>query len=332
MAQTEKFAPQGQWPGLIWGFDMDGGVATPIASDQPPPGAFRWLHVSLADARARRWLEGPWLPPLAREVLLSVEEHPRALVEDNGVIACVIQDWGREFGDDALETMRPLRFALLDNLMLTARQAPVKGADEIKRRLDKGEGPADACAALDLLLGVCLGEANTRLLGLLRQSHDMEDALLESDREPTTIAMQLLRRRAVQLLRQTGGVHSVLARLEDDEALPAPLLAPVERLVQRAAGLERDAAGLIAQERLLRDELGVRASSRANRNLYVLSIMTALMLPPTLVTGFFGMNTGGLPFAHGGHGTWVALVIGLIAAGGTYLYLRGMGFFSNGGA
>ena len=39
------------------------------------------------------------------------------------------------------------------------------------------------------------------------------------------------------------------------------------------------------------------APGKTNRHLYILSIMTAFLLPPTLVTGFFGMNTGGLPFA-----------------------------------
>ncbi len=31
--------------------------------------------------------------------------------------------------------------------------------------------------------------------------------------------------------------------------------------------------------------------------------MTAFLLPPTLVTGFFGMNTTNLPFAEGSGGT-----------------------------
>jgi zinc transporter len=40
--------------------------------------------------------------------------------------------------------------------------------------------------------------------------------------------------------------------------------------------------------------------------------MTAFLLPPTLVTGFFGMNTANLPFAVGDYGTEYA--VGLILA------------------
>ncbi|WP_415012677.1 CorA family divalent cation transporter [Amaricoccus sp.] len=39
--------------------------------------------------------------------------------------------------------------------------------------------------------------------------------------------------------------------------------------------------------------------------------MTALMLPGTLVVGFFGMNTSGMPFETPAWGTVAALGIGI---------------------
>ena len=41
-----------------------------------------------------------------------------------------------------------------------------------------------------------------------------------------------------------------------------------------------------------------------NRRLFTLSILTACLLPPTLVTGFFGMNTKDMPFQNTDGGTW----------------------------
>ena len=79
------------------------------------------------------------------------------------------------------------------------------------------------------------------------------------------------------------------------------------------------------QLRLLRDEVDIQAAQRTNQNLYILSIITALMLPATLVTGLFGMNTGGMPLADGPHGTLVATLIAGSAAGVTYWLLRQMG-------
>jgi zinc transporter len=51
------------------------------------------------------------------------------------------------------------------------------------------------------------------------------------------------------------------------------------------------------QERakLLQEELAARNSEETNRNLFILSIVTTILLPITLITGIFGMNVAGLP-------------------------------------
>jgi Mg2+ and Co2+ transporter CorA len=316
------------WPGLIWGFDIVDGHPGPIAGDRPAPGAFRWLHVNLSDQRAQRWIAGlEMLPPLARDVLLSVDEHPRALIDDSGTIACVIHDGGREFAGDEEDVVRAFHFALTAELMLTARLHPVRCADEIKRRLDIGPGPSGPAAALDLLVSTNVDEVTGRVLNLVGIARDMEDRLVEKGRAPDDRAIQQLRRRAIRIHRQAAGLHGVLGRLERDEALPTPLLPPVERLVQRVAGMESDVAALIQQERLLREELTAREAQRTNQNLYILSVMTALMLPPTLIAGLFGMNTSGLLFATGSHGTLIACMLALGSAVATYVLLRAVGFF-----
>jgi zinc transporter len=52
-----------------------------------------------------------------------------------------------------------------------------------------------------------------------------------------------------------------------------------------------------------------------NRNLYVLSIVTTFFLPVTLITGIFGMNVGGLPWAQEPIGFWwVILAMGTTLA------------------
>jgi zinc transporter len=49
-----------------------------------------------------------------------------------------------------------------------------------------------------------------------------------------------------------------------------------------------------------------------NRNIYVVSVLTAIFLPITLITGIFGMNVGGLPWVEGDSGfLWVVGIMGL---------------------
>ena len=56
------------------------------------------------------------------------------------------------------------------------------------------------------------------------------------------------------------------------------------------------------QERakLLQEELAARLAEQTNNNLYILSLFTALLLPPSLIAGIFGMNVVGVPGVQDG--------------------------------
>ncbi|UCH74428.1 MAG: zinc transporter ZntB, partial [Rhodospirillales bacterium] len=52
-----------------------------------------------------------------------------------------------------------------------------------------------------------------------------------------------------------------------------------------------------ARERaaVTQDELNNRLSDQMNRTMYLLTIVAAVLLPPSLITGLFGINVGGMP-------------------------------------
>jgi Mg2+ and Co2+ transporter CorA len=111
----------------------------------------------------------------------------------------------------------------------------------------------------------------------------------------------------------------------EEEAHAPALEIATDRLVQRLDSLDQEVIAAQERARLLQDEISARLSEESARNLNALSILTALFLPATLVTGIFGMNTTGLPFSHSGHGTALAVGLGAIVAGITYWVLRRMG-------
>ena len=62
----------------------------------------------------------------------------------------------------------------------------------------------------------------------------------------------------------------------------------IETLVDELQAIEQREAGLEA-------EVMARLSEETNRNLFILSVVTVIFLPMTLITGIFGMNVAGLP-------------------------------------
>lgn len=322
----------GAGPGLVWGLDFasDGShEAAPCSAGSPD--RFRWLHLNLAAHGTRAWIEqAAFLPPAARELLLSSDAHQRALVDDGisgAAVCCILHDFERDF--DVRDTARvgALHIAITHGLVITARRHPLGSADILRSRISDGARVNGAASALDLLVGALAQNIDMVIRDLSAEMQAAEDAFLEGHHHPPTSRQLLhIRRRLAQIHRMLDGAQRVFRRLEQDDDLPEGLQSTVEKLSQRLQGLDADALAVQSQLRLLRDELDMQSDQRTNQNLYLLSVMTALMLPATLVTGLFGMNTGGLPFT-GGHGTLAATILAGGTALATYLFLRGKGFF-----
>jgi zinc transporter len=73
---------------------------------------------------------------------------------------------------------------------------------------------------------------------------------------------------------------------------------------------------------VLQEEMAAQLATATNRNLFALTVVTTVLLPPAFVTGYFGMNTKGLLFGDSDYGTVYATILCLLAAGVVYLLIR----------
>ena len=133
---------------------------------------------------------------------------------------------------------------------------------------------------------------------------------------------------AVRVHRQLGQLRSLFHRVESRIAAEnAAVGRAVRRLAQKLDSIDHEIGSLHERARLLLDELDAKTAAIANRRLFTLSILTACLLPPTLVTGFFGMNTKDLPFQNTDGGTWLALLVAFASGAISYWALRRMRAF-----
>lgn len=310
-------------PGLIWGCARSAGGTVLIDDcDDCGDASFRWLHLNLADERTQRWLErSAKLPEPLHEMMLARDTHQQVLVDD-GVVGLVLQDFEREFDVAQTAQIGALHIVITPALMLTGRYHPMRAADLMRQRIAAGFAIGDGADALDLVVGTMIGGLGAQVHALSADIQTAEDEFLNERMNPATRDLIAVRRRGARLHRLVAGMRAALVRLERDPDLPALLTPVAERHVQRLHALDTDVASTQAQLRQLRDELDLQAAQRTNQNLYFLSVISALLLPATLVTGFFGMNTGGLPFAHTQAGTFVAAVAAAASSAATWLLLR----------
>ncbi|PZU09673.1 CorA family divalent cation transporter [Sphingomonas sp.] len=311
-------------PGIIWSCWSEGDRLVVDHVEPPADAPFRWIHLDLCDRRSVRWVaREAGLPAAAADLFTDIETRPEGRWA-GGAMVLILPDLERDF--NAVETGRigALRLAYRDGLLVTGRHRPLRTPDTL-RGLLASSGPLDGGTALDLVFATLGNLVAERTHMLLAEQLALEDQILADEGTPDTRLLVGMRRLSARLHRITAGMRTALHRLEGEPGLPPDLAALIERQSARLGALDREIIAVQGQLRLLRDELDLQASQRTNHNVYLLSVVTALFVPATLVTGFFGMNTGGLPFARGAGGTLLAAIAAAACSGVTWLALRRMG-------
>ncbi len=88
----------------------------------------------------------------------------------------------------------------------------------------------------------------------------------------------------------------------------------------------RDMASLQERIELLEDEIVARVGEKTNRSLFILTSVTVIALPMTIVAALFGMNVGGVPFKNNNDGFFYIAILSiaftLAASGLVFRLLR----------
>jgi zinc transporter len=297
------------------------GEAAP-ASLAPAEG-WIWAHLPLSDQRARSFLERfDDLPEAAREMILTAETRVQVQFAGDwayGVLPDVQRDLdGRGAGPGRLY------FALDGRRLVTARRHALQGIDDLRRRVAAGaelDSPAEAWG--ELVEGL-IDLAEVRLHALSEAIDRIEDRMLGDDEDLEALSPGPIRRELSRQHRELLVLRSALGRAlapRSASRLPA-LVEQIPRLSHEVEDLDREAGGLQERARLLNEEIDTRMAAGANRSMRTLTILSTLLIPPTLIVGAFGMNVPGMPFETGHAGFAKAVLLCVAVVAGAYGLLR----------
>jgi zinc transporter len=286
-------------PGLVWAFRIHAdGIAEELPVDQPIEDrhdGWLWLHFNLADARACLWLASADLPPAAIELLRSPDNHQRLHTTDTCVYG-VFADVVRQFDHSGDETGH-LHFAMTERHMISGRRHPLHAIEATRRTISGGRPLAGVAALLEAIVEHIADAIDATADSLAEELDRIEDQILTGRAGDERQRLGQVRRTTVRLHRQLSGLRVVFHRLERSgtDSLSPALRIATAGLVQRLDGLDHEVIGMRDRAHLLQEEIGAKLAEETNRHLHMLAILTAFLLPPTLVAGIFGMNTKGLP-------------------------------------
>jgi zinc transporter len=316
---------------LVWAFRIHpDDKPEPLPIDGPIDtlhGDLLWLHFNLTDARALQWLAQAELhaPEQARALLLSKDTYQQLHTSDDSIYG-VISDLLRDI-DEATEETGYLRFLMTERILVSGRHHALCAVDATRRSLEGGYRIDSVAALLETIVDNVADTMDGVADRIAVALDEIEEQVLSGNSKDMLQRLGRLRRTCVRLHRQLSGLRIVFHRLEQKgvDALKPALQLRAGKLAQRLDGLDHRVVEMRERSRLLQEELHLQIEEQGNDSLRVLSVLTALLLPPTLVTGIFGMNTKGLPLTDVESGfLWAALLI-VVSSISAYLVMKRIG-------
>lgn len=309
-----KVEPDGRMEELSWN-TMDAALDSDAS--------MVWLHFNQADGRARDWISTcRILPDAAKTLLLGTDSHMRIEVCGDG-LSGVVGDLHHEFNEKS-EHLGVLRLYLDNKHLISLRRHPLTAVDKLRQSINKGLRIERPVAFIAQFLHHVTDTLSDLLIELATNVDDLEEDVLAGRIHEQMPELARVRRIAVRLRRhmvpQQHALIGLLSRLpawiEEHDALA------LRTAIERLGALGHDLELVQERARLLGDQLSGRLMEATNRNLYMLSIVTTIFLPMTLVTGLFGMNLGGLPGQQDPMGFWWGVALMFVCGVITVILLR----------
>ncbi len=284
-----------------------------------------WLHVDLVDQRAQGWVGSRCALPAAARAILEGHDDSLALGHEEGVTHGVAADMQKDM-ERMSTTIGRLHFAVTERLLVTGRRHPLEAVDKVRRSFAEGFKPASALEVFEVIVTSFCKNTGLRLTEATRLLDAVEDRLVTERLSDERRSLKEVRRLAVSLHRPVAGMVALFEEEDREEwDLSEKAQDAMQRLSMRLERLDREIVMVNDRARLLQEEMAAELADESNRSLKAMAIMSALLLPGSLVAGIFGMNTAGLPFTHGEAGFFWAMGLGVAASAVFYWLLRRAG-------
>ena len=196
--------------------------------------------------------------------------------------------------------MVSIRLFISPNLIISTRKRNLLSIGELQESLEKGVGPKSSSEFLiDLTYRI-----TSRMEDIIGQIEDRADFLEENIIDSSDVKFRneilSIRRESIILRRYLFPQKEAMNKLYHDkitwinEYERLELRETNDQLMRHIEELDtiRDKVALI------QEELSNMLSDQMNKKMYVLSIISAIFLPLTFLTGLLGINIGGIPGAQ----------------------------------
>lgn len=291
----------GDADGLICAFILDGAgggrlIGWPEIRVWTPAQGVLWLHLDRTGAETRRWLgHESGIDPVICQTLLQEEVRPRVLNLDEAMLV-ILRGVNLNPGADP-EDMVGVRIWIEPERIVTLRHRRLMAVNDLRDALEAGTGPATPGDFLYRLANGLIDRVGPVISDLDDRVDALEDEVLTAHSAELRSRLGVIRREAIALRRYLAPQRDVMSRLPMEQTgwLNSSHKAHLREVADRVMRYVEDLDAARERAAVAQDELNSRLSDQMNKTMYLLTIVAAVLLPPSLITGLFGINVGGMP-------------------------------------
>ena len=286
-------------------------------------GQLNWEHLDFTDPDSiRRLRDECGIPALVAEALTTDDSRPRTLEFAQGVLV-MLRGVNLNPGAD-LTDMISVRVWLEKDRVVSTSRRQLRSINTIREAVGNGEGPRTPGEFLEMLadlLNDYIGEAIEQIESELEEA---EDRVNEPGAVAHTSPFSILRRKTARIRRYLGPQREALERVS---RITNSVFSPDDQIKLHEQAnhliLNLEDVDLVRERALVAQEefLGIMANEQ-NTRMLLLSIVAAVFLPLSFLTGLMGMNVAGLPGTENAWSFWILVLMMLALAGVILLIFR----------
>lgn len=256
-----------------------------------------WVHLDGRQEGVSTWLSDQlsYLEPQAVQALLDATTRARAHAIGEGMIL-ILRLLNDDEGEDP-EDMVSVRMWVDAHRIVSISLRPLQAITHMDEALSREQGPSSSGEFLSGLVKNITHVIAEFQSDLDQVIDDLEEKVVAGRGQGTRGELAALRLKIVAARRFLGPQRDALGAIgrADLNFLDRSLLREIEEEYVRTTRIVEDMDELRDQALVLREEMAEQMTDRINRNMFLLSILTAIFLPLGFLTGLFGVNLAGLP-------------------------------------
>lgn len=263
-----------------------------------------WRHMDYKNPEAKKlMIKSCGIPKDIAEAMCDDSTRPRYFRNKNDGIVLIMRGINYNTGANP-EDMVSLRVWVDHKRVITLSHNPLKAVQNMLEMLPSAEFHPTGPMQLFLTLAQNLADGiNEAVIDKIEETADLEERVLNPDAlNDFTLRDRIsdMRRDIISIRRYTAPQKEIFMSLQTDkwEALTEEDRSDIREIYNDITKAVEDLDYCRDQMSVFHEELQSKVSISMTRIMYLISIVTVIFTPLTMLTGLLGINVSGIPFAE----------------------------------